>query len=248
MPDLQASDRLFQVDLDQFVAERNALAKQLKAEGQKEEAARIAKLRRPAATVWALNQVARTDSRLVDSMLGAGATLRAAMERALGGDASSLRAARTAESRAVEDVVAAASERLRGGGHSATDATQRRMATTLRAAIVDDVVADQLRSGTLDVDCEASGFGLDALSVPEAAATMRPTADADAEERERRRQQRARRDELVAAADRLSRRAERLEAEAIEAERRAADARTAADQAAGDAHAARSKAAEAAEA
>ncbi|MDP9073279.1 MAG: hypothetical protein M3N98_03720, partial [Actinomycetota bacterium] len=103
MPDPVDLDRLFQVDLDQFVAERNALAKALKSQGQRDEAARVAKLRRPPATAWALNQVARSDPALVDSVLRAGADLRAAMEQTLGGDASGLRAARSAESQAVQN-------------------------------------------------------------------------------------------------------------------------------------------------
>jgi hypothetical protein len=226
------SDSLFRVDLDQFVVERNALAKRLKAEGKKEEAASIAKLRRPAASVWALNQVARSEPGRVDAMLTAGAALRAAMEQALGGDASALRDARTLETRAVDDVVMAAAGRLRDSGHSPTDSVQQRMAATLRAAIVDEAVAGQLRAGTLDADREASGFGLDALSFPTPAVE---TQGATAKKRLA---------ELASEAQRLTGRAERLEAEAAEAERRATAARASADEAATEAAAARRKAGE----
>jgi len=239
VPDRREEDQLFQVDPEQFVAARNALAKKLKSEGRREEAARVAKLRRPGATVWALNQVARSSPSLINSMLAVGAHLRDAMERALEGDASGVRNARLAESRAVDEVVAAAASVLGDGGHAATDTARQRMTETLRAAIVDDAVAGHLRAGTLDGDRQAPGFGLDAISFPAAPRLDRPRPardrGIDAETAEKLRQRRARQAELTAEAERRTRRAERLAFEAAEAERRASEARAAADQAAAEA-------------
>jgi hypothetical protein len=157
---------LFEVVPEQFVAARDALVRRLRAAGDKPGAAKVAKLRRPPLTTWALNHIARTAPEVVEAMLAAGRELRAAMERALDGDASGLRQAHSEDRAAVEAVISDAAAKLEEGGYSVTDALRSRMAATLRAATVDDSVAARLRSGTLEQDQDAPGFGIDALSLP----------------------------------------------------------------------------------
>jgi hypothetical protein len=53
-------DPLYAGPPEEFVAARDALAKRLRADGDRATAAEVAKLRRPTATAAALNQVART--------------------------------------------------------------------------------------------------------------------------------------------------------------------------------------------
>ena len=50
---------LFAAPLDEFVATRNRIAKELRAEGNETEAADVAALRKPTTVVWGLNQLAR---------------------------------------------------------------------------------------------------------------------------------------------------------------------------------------------
>ena len=243
---------LYGLDPAQFVAARNQLAKELRAGGDKDGAAAVAKLRRPTATAWALNQLARQRPELVDAALAAGARLRAATERALEGDASDLRAAQTDERAAVEAAIAAASGYLDRAGHASPDRGRQLIAGTLRAAGADADVAELLQAGTLDVDREAPGLGLDRLSPssvvrgrpqpstrsaappptpPTRPAAPKPTTrlEEKREEAEQRRRARARHTQLAAEADRLEREARHLRAQADAAEKRAATARAAAD-------------------
>ena len=53
-------DDLYGLPLDRFVAERGALAKALRADGRRDEASRVAALRKPSVAAWAVNQLART--------------------------------------------------------------------------------------------------------------------------------------------------------------------------------------------
>lgn len=235
---------------DQFVAGRNALARQLRAAGRRQEAAQVAKLRRPPPSAWALNQVARHQSSLIRDLLAAGQQLRAAMEEAVRGDASGLRVAQAAERAAVGAIVTAAADRLASLGRSVPDAAIRRLTETLRAAVVDDAIADQLRRGALDADQEAPGLGLPGAELPgaglpvETPRAARADRKSDRKDEDRRRQERARRAELEANLERLERRAHRLRAVADEAAARASEARKEADDAETAAEAARRQLAE----
>ena len=166
---------MYEVAPEKFVAARDALVKRLRAADDKPGAAKVAKLRRPPLTTWALNQIARRTPEVIEAMLAAGGELRAAMQRALDGDASGLRQAHSEDRAAVEAVISDAAARLEAGGYSVTDAVRSRMAATLRAATVDEAVAARLRSGTLEQDQDAPGFGIDALSLP---VTRSPRAEA----------------------------------------------------------------------
>lgn len=227
---------LFGLDLDEFTAARNQLAKALKAEGHKAEAAVVAKLRKPTVTAWALNQLSRTRSELVDAVLGAGLALRKAMTQAVGGDRSALRAAEANERRAVDAAVAAAVQILEGAGRGGGDAASQRMAATLRSAVLDPSVADEIRRGVLPVDRAISGFGVD----PDEVEAALPTGEGAPTPDEREAQERAaKRASLDADAARLEERARRLADAADAAERRALEARAAADRADAEAKAAR---------
>ncbi|HEY9559126.1 MAG TPA: hypothetical protein VIR58_20485, partial [Acidimicrobiales bacterium] len=152
--EIESADDLYTLDPSEFVTARNALAKQMRKEGRREDASAVAKLRRPPATAWALNITAREHPDLVVDALEAGQELRAATEAAVGGDASGLRSATASERAAADRLLSAASAHLGDGREG-----RERMSATLRAAAVDEDVADQLRRGVLADDHEASGFG-----------------------------------------------------------------------------------------
>jgi len=238
---------LYALPPEQFVAARSALVKDIRARGDRAEATRVAQLRRPPASAWALNQVARTDPRLINALLEAGGKLRAAMRDAMAGDASSLRTAETAERATVEAILRAAAAQLDGHGHSLTDLHRLRMTATLRAAVLDEGVATSLQNGTLDSDHDAPPFGFGAA--PEVAARNTRATDGNRVHPDpamiaRERARRAERGRMEAEAERLRRRAERLEEDAVDAERQAAELRAKAADAAGAAAAMMAKLAE----
>ena len=79
-------DSLYAAPLDEFVAERDALAKRLRADGDREAADRVKALRKPSAAVWAVNQLARRQQKDYRALLEAGDRLREAQEQVLGGE------------------------------------------------------------------------------------------------------------------------------------------------------------------
>jgi hypothetical protein len=205
------ADALYDLEPSAFTAARNALAKQLRADGRREDAAAVAGLRRPSLVAWALNQVARRRPDEVAAAVDSAATVATAQQELLaGGAASGLREAIAAHRRATAAVVGAAAERA-GEGHR--DA----LTATLDAALADPGLTERLRAGTLAETLEAPagfGFGLGTeppTSVPRRSrrggpAPARPAAGADAP------------DEDAAAADARARAEERRRLERLEQE------------------------------
>jgi hypothetical protein len=68
--------RLFSVRPADFVGERNATVKRLKAAGRRDDAAAVEKLPRPTLSVWAVNQIARHEPALLQRLADATAGLR----------------------------------------------------------------------------------------------------------------------------------------------------------------------------
>lgn len=215
---------LYGIEPRAFTAARNALVKKLRAAGHKEEAARVGRLRRPPATAWALNMVARNQPALISEVLDRGGDLRVAMEKAVGGDASDLHSAQAAERRAVEAATSTAISYLKDSGNAGNEAARQRMAATLRAAVVDDSVADLLREGVLDSDHDQPGFGLENFQAP-AEKTGEP-ADEDSTAPGNETSEKAQAD-----AEDLRRRALQLEAAVRAADEAAASARQAVSEA-----------------
>ena len=152
--DWDALDPLFEGRPDAFVAARNALAKDLRAAGDKAAAAEVAKLRRPTPTAYALNQLARHQPDLLAAALEARAALRDATEGVGRGEDADLREATAADRAATRAVVAAARDVL-----GAEDAgLAQRVTGTLLAAVLDDQVGAALRAGRLTAEQDASAL------------------------------------------------------------------------------------------
>ena len=79
---------LFRTPPDRFVAERDALVKELRAQGRDDDAATVKALRKPTATVWALNQLAERESEALAALFETGRALRAAQSDAIAGSSS----------------------------------------------------------------------------------------------------------------------------------------------------------------
>ncbi len=72
---MDALDELYGVPPDQFIDTRDALAKKLKAAGDKDGAAAVKKAHKPTLAAWALNQVPRVAKAELEALLEAGKAL-----------------------------------------------------------------------------------------------------------------------------------------------------------------------------
>jgi hypothetical protein len=172
-------EQLYGAEPDDFVAERKRLERLLRDEGRAEEAAELAKLRKPPVPVHAANRLAREHADDVAKLTAAGERL-ASGHRA--GNAEELREAQ----RELTDRVTTLARHA-----SLSGAMEQRLAVLLRAAAIDPGSAELLRRGVLSEEVEPTAF--DALAgVKVAKPKSRPAAakrePSAAEARKRRRQ------------------------------------------------------------
>jgi hypothetical protein len=156
---------LFAVDPAEFVAARDDLARQLKADGQRDESAAVKALRRPPVPVWALNRVARDDGDVIEALLTAAADAREAQDALLAGDVDrdALREALAQRRKAMHHVVHRAGEIVEASGRSPS-AQQREIESALNAIVASDELSELLRKGELvDVADEQADDDLSAL-------------------------------------------------------------------------------------
>ena len=136
---------------------RDAAARELKRAGDRETAARVAKLPKPTPAAWTANQVAREQPELIEALLEAGAALREAQEAAVSGHgARGLREATLAERGAVDAVMAAATAHS-PAGRPLSRAMADRLRTTLNAAAGDEALRAALANGRLVSEAQAGG-------------------------------------------------------------------------------------------
>jgi hypothetical protein len=158
-------EELADVSPEDFVAARDALAKQLKAAGQVAEAAEVKKLRKPTVQAWIAEQVRRHHDDAVDALRSASVAVSDAQEAAITkGDRDALRAATTTRRDAIRDLGKVVDQVLARNGRPGT----------YRDEVLSDIEAE--------VTAEVAGgtFGLrDDMELP----ARSPKKDADAERR-----------------------------------------------------------------
>jgi hypothetical protein len=146
--DLQtAVDQLHAVPLEDFVAERKRLAKELRSGGDRDAAAELAKLPKPSAPAWALNHVAREEPAAVADWLEATGALRDASAHADRSSGDALRAAMAAHRDATRQLLATVRDRARPNGRPLTEPMLDRVRDLLQAATADEARAELLRAG-----------------------------------------------------------------------------------------------------
>ena len=236
-----AARELYAGPPDGFIAARKAIVDRLKAEGDADAAAEVAKLRKPSVAAWAVDRLALERPEDVEALIEAGRELGAAQRQlAAGGDPDRMRDAADERRRLVDGLVRAAGRILKDAGMSNARATLDKVSDTLLAIATDEDAAERVRNGTLDKELPSpAGFGderLDAALL--ASVTALPTrAASKAAEEPTPSQVRARE-----RAERLAAEARELEAEAERLEREAKEAQGSADAAAKAAASARRKA------
>ncbi|HEU4440123.1 MAG TPA: hypothetical protein VFT36_12790 [Methylomirabilota bacterium] len=149
------ADALQDVAPREFVSARKALVARLAREGKTAEARRVARLRRPSPVVWALNRAAAARPRELRALIDSVDRLRRAQ---LGqGD---LRTA-TADYRTAFDPLArAAADMLREAGTGVSGAVDRRIRSTLQAAVTDKRLRGELAAGRLSGELADPGFAV----------------------------------------------------------------------------------------
>jgi hypothetical protein len=147
---------LYGLDLEEFIGARDALAKELRAGGDRDGAAAVKKLAKPTRAAWAVNRLVRDRPGEIAALVEAGAALAGAQEQLLdGADADVLRSAAVA-ARALVDALAAEAP--------VDGAARDRVRATLHAATVDADVRAEVAAGRVVKERSAAGFGgLDAL-------------------------------------------------------------------------------------
>jgi hypothetical protein len=142
-------DALYALPLERFTPERDALAKELAADGDRAGTARVKALRKPVVAAWGVNALAREDADGVRALIELGDTLRSAHRRAVSGrDVEPFRAATEERRQLVNELTRKAGAILeRAGG--ATSATTDAIAGTLEAATVDEETGELVRAGRL---------------------------------------------------------------------------------------------------
>ncbi|NNH71664.1 hypothetical protein HLB23_17655 [Nocardia uniformis] len=152
-----------------FVAARDEWVRRARADGDRELAAAIGKLRRPTVAAWAVNLLVRQAHEEVGALLELGDALRDAQRR-LSGDR--LRTLTTQRQQVVNALTRKAGELAPDHGQPLSETVLREVGQTLHAALADPEVANQVRAGTLTSATTYEGFGPASLmSVPDRPAT-----------------------------------------------------------------------------
>ena len=137
---------LYQVSLDQFVAERKRLAGELKTAGDKAGAAKLAKLARPPISAWVVDQLWWQVRPAFDALFETAQRLRDGKLDAM-----------AAHREAIAKLRAHAAKILTDAEHGATEATLRRVTQTL-AALAASGGWEPDPPGALSADRDPPGF------------------------------------------------------------------------------------------
>jgi uncharacterized protein YegP (UPF0339 family) len=182
-----AVDRLYGLAREDFIGERDALAKELRTGGRRDEAATVKGLAKPTVAAWAANQAVRSQKRSARELWKAGDQLSAAHDAVLAGKGSGakLREATERERAAVERLVDAARGLLSASGGDLSEATIERVRETLHAGAIDPDARDEIAGGRTARERAPQGLfggGADVFAVeaPSRGAKAEPKAKAKA--------------------------------------------------------------------
>lgn len=184
----EAADELYGLLPGEFVAHRNALAAQAKADGDGAAAKAIAGLRKPTQAGWLVNLLVRQEPEQITNLLELGTAMRRAQSRLAAKDLKALSAQRQKLVRAMASQAYELAVEL---GEQVSRTALNQVEDTLSAALADPASAEQVRGGRLLSPLTYSGFGPAGLTlVPEPVQAPAPQApDEDDEARARRRAQ-----------------------------------------------------------
>lgn len=164
---LTLADALYALAPGEFTAARDAAAKEHKAD--RELAAAIKALRKPALSAWVVDLLVRRETAQVEQVLAVGESLR---EAAAALDGDELRALTRQRRQLTAAVTSLARSTAAQEGVRVTDTVAEQVEATLTAAILDTEAARAVRSGLLVAPLSATGVGAvdvsAAVALPEA--------------------------------------------------------------------------------
>jgi hypothetical protein len=157
-------DRLYALPLEEFIAARNELARDLKKDAEADAAAEVAALKKPTLVAWGVNQLAHTRRREVDLLLDAGKRLVDAQQASIAkGNRTELDTAQTSLRNAVRGLTEAAAGIL---GKRSSALTLAKVAETLRSAATGAEGRELLARGRLVEDLSETGWDIVATLTP----------------------------------------------------------------------------------
>jgi hypothetical protein len=172
----RALERLYAVAPNEFTRTRNTLVAELRKSRDADAAREVARLRRPSAALWAVNQLARHARGPLERFLEAVDRLRRTQLSDPRGAVEAMRAERAQ----LETLVERARQALADAGYAASAEMRRRIGDTLLGAAADRRHADALVHGRLTEELHAPGFdaltGAPRLSVVQGGAAQRDGA------------------------------------------------------------------------
>ncbi|MDQ3477433.1 MAG: hypothetical protein M3492_14195 [Actinomycetota bacterium] len=167
----EAIEELYSVDPDDFMQRRTALAAQARSsdnDNDKAAAKDIAGLRKPTRSAYALNLLVRSDPEAAPRLAELGDALRAAQEAL---DGARMRELSTLRRGLIEELADQAFQVT--GQRSPAPGLREEVVSTLNAAVADQSVVEQLRSGTLLRPARWDGFG---FASPPELSVVRPSS------------------------------------------------------------------------
>lgn len=169
---------LYVAPRDQFVKDRDALARGLRNEGDRAAAADVHALRKPTLVAWTVNQLAHTNRRDVDLLLDAGKRIIDAQRSSIAkGGRTELDAAQKSLREAVNGLTESAGTIL---GPDASTTTLTRIAETLRTAATAPSARELLARGRLTQEMSETGWDIVA-TFPQPTRRARPKPKSDTE-------------------------------------------------------------------
>ncbi|MDK3255781.1 hypothetical protein [Blastococcus capsensis] len=149
------ADELYGLPPDEFIGAREARRKEARADGDRDLARAVGKLRKPSTAAWVVNTVTRREATEMAQLVDLGAALREAQETLEGDELKDLAQQR-------HRVVAALTRQARSLaqelGRPVSDSVAEQVQDTLRAAIADEDAGQAVLSGHLLTALSHSGM------------------------------------------------------------------------------------------
>jgi hypothetical protein len=152
----QVADELYRLVPTEFRPARDERVKQARAEGDRELAAAIAKLRRPTVSAWVVNRLAHEARDELGRLVELGEALREAQRTLAGETIRDLSRQRRSQ---LNGLIQHARRLVRAAGQSITAQVEREVAASLEAAVADPGAAAAILSGRLTTALYHVGLG-----------------------------------------------------------------------------------------
>jgi hypothetical protein len=153
----EAADQLYAVPAADFIATRNELAKQLKADGDQLGSTRLKAMRKPTVAAWVTNLVARELTDDLDDLLALGDEFREATADL---DGERLRELTPKRHKLLDKLAKDATKLSEKQGQKVSADVAQKLRETLDAALVDPAAGDAVREGRLASALRHVGFGV----------------------------------------------------------------------------------------